>query len=119
MVRWLVTLKVAGSPFPNFHARRGCRDLFSGIVWLLFVGGRAGFRVGGGCGWVEHNVWFMVFRCASTCGGVAGFGTLLGPEETPPVLLGVFFLAAPGLDRLTLCLSGWWWLFRCWGVVVC
>jgi hypothetical protein len=28
---------------------------------------------------------------------VSGFGTLLGPEETPLV----FFLAAPGLDRLT------------------
>jgi hypothetical protein len=29
---------------------------------------------------------------------LGGFGTLLGPEETPLV---VFFLAAPGLDRLT------------------
>jgi hypothetical protein len=62
-----------------------------------------------GCGWVEHE----------TVGseGCSWFGTLLGPERTP-CWLWVFFLAAPGLDRLTLCLSGWWWLWG-WGVVVC
>ena len=47
--------------------------------------------VGGcGCGWVEH------FCCLSVV--VAGFGTLLGPEETPVrCVLG----AASGLGRLT------------------
>jgi hypothetical protein len=30
----------------------------------------------------------------------------------------VFFLAAPGLDRLTPYWLGWWWLVG-WGVVVC
>ena len=42
---------------------------------------------------------------APAVGGCGGFGTLLGPEETPgPPLIGgwwVFFLAAPGLDHLT------------------
>ncbi len=36
------------------------------------------FREWCGCGWVEHRVWFMVFRIS-----VRGFGTLLGPEGTP------------------------------------
>jgi hypothetical protein len=71
-----------------------------------------------GCGWVEHNDRFMVVGTS-----VLGFGTLLGPEKTPLV---VFFLAAPGLDRLThpdvrACVCGWvwWWLLVGWGVVVC
>ena len=40
---------------------------------------------GGGCGWVEHrsDSWF------SAALWLWGFGTLLGPEETP----------------------AWWWLF--------
>ena len=43
---------------------------------------------------MEHNVR-SAFRV------VNGFGTLLGPEETPCRLVGVFLVAASGLDRLT------------------
>jgi hypothetical protein len=53
---------------------------------------------------------------------VSGFGTLLGPEETPLV----FFLAAPGLDRLThlearafVVWVGVVVVVVGWGVVVC
>ena len=49
------------------------------------------------------------------------FGTLLGPEETPGDRL--FFLAAPGLDRLThpdeLFRVGVVVVVSGWGVVVC
>ena len=49
--------------------------------------------VGGVAGWnITIGSWlFLGFV-------LGGFGTLLGPEETPFV---VFRLAAPGLDRLT------------------
>jgi hypothetical protein len=65
---------------------------------------------------VEHNDWFMVSGTS-----VLGFGTLLGPEKTPLV----FFLAAPGLDRLThpeahCCVwVGVVVVVVGWGVVVC
>jgi len=66
---------------------------------------------------VEHNDRFMVVGTS-----VSGFGTLLGPEETPLV----FFLAAPGLDRLThpgmhacVCWVGVVVVVVGWGVVVC
>ena len=64
-----------------------------------------------GGGWVEHRVWFMVFRIS-----VRGFGTLLGPEGT---LVGVSSLAS-GLDRLTHpLLVGVVVVVVGWGVVVC
>jgi hypothetical protein len=69
-----------------------------------------------GCGWVEHNSR-IAFRV------VNGFGTLLGPEETPCRLVGVFLVPLPALDRLThpvaracvarACVWVWWWL---WGL---
>jgi hypothetical protein len=41
---------------------------------------------GGGCGWVEHNVWSKIFfGVGLTCGVGVGFGALLGPERTPDV----------------------------------
>jgi hypothetical protein len=43
---------------------------------------------------VEHNAR-SAFRV------VNGFGTLLGPEETPCRLVGVFLVPLPALDRLT------------------
>ena len=43
---------------------------------------------------MEHNVR-SAFRV------VNGFGTLLGPEETPCRLVGVFLVPLPALDRLT------------------
>jgi hypothetical protein len=53
----------------------------------------------GVAGWnIESDSWFPDFG--------SGFGTLLGPEGTAVWL----FALAPGLGRLTLCLSGWWWL---------
>jgi hypothetical protein len=54
-------------------------DFRVGLV-LLFLDSMLvpAFRGWCGCGWVEHRVWFMVFRIS-----VRGFGTLLGPEETP------------------------------------
>lgn len=45
-----------------------------------------------------------------TGSGKLWFGTLLGPEKTPG-WFGLFFLAAPGLDRLTPAVV--------WVVVVC
>lgn len=90
---WPATLKVVGSPFHD-----------SMLLVLLW-----------GCGWVEHNDRLVVFLWLF---GVVGFGALLGPERTPRVLLGVFFLAAPGLGCLTLSLWGWWWLVRV-GVWLC
>ncbi len=56
-------------------------------------------------------------------GGLLGFGTLLGPERTPdgPLNVGglVFFLAAPGLDRLMhpVCVLPccWGWCGGCGG----
>jgi hypothetical protein len=65
----------------------------------------------GVAGWnIMSGSWF--------CGafGFCGFGTLLGPEGTP---CGVFFLAAPGLDRLTPCVVGVVVVVVGWGVVVC
>jgi hypothetical protein len=50
-----------------------------------------------GCGWVEHNDRFMIVWGLS---GLWGFGTLLGPEETPAVGWSLFRLA-PGLGCLT------------------
>ena len=43
---------------------------------------------------MEHNAR-SAFRV------VNGFGTLLGPEETPCRLVGVFLVPLPALDRLT------------------
>ena len=88
------------------------------LLWLVMVWGLVllfldSMPCGLGCGWVEHNDRFMVFRGSL---GSWGFGTLLGPEETPLV----FFLAAPGLDRLTpCCCGGVVVVVSGWGVVVC
>ena len=82
------------------------------MVWGLVLLFLDSMPCGLGCGWVEHNDRFMVFRGSL---GSWGFGTLLGPEETPLV----FFLAAPGLDRLTPCCGGVVVVVSGWGVVVC
>ena len=81
--------------------------------WFSFSCFHASCVLGGVAGWnIVISLWFF-------CGfRVAGFGTLLGPEGTPGDRL--CFLAAPGPDRLTHPLLWvWWWLYRCWGVVVC
>lgn len=59
-----------------------------------------GVGVGGGCGWVEHDVRFVMFRgsrvsvgfCVPVgCVGCGWFGALLGPEGTPLVCWVCFF----------------------------
>jgi len=91
------------------------RVMVAGLAWLVMVWGLVLLFLDSmpcvlGCGWVEHNDRFMVSGIS-----VPGFGTLLGPEETPLV----FFLAAPGLDRLTPCCVGVVVVVVGWGVVVC
>jgi hypothetical protein len=69
------------------------------VLAVLSGVGAAGLRVGGGCGWVEHNVWFVVVRRPFVGGGGSARCWVL---RRHPALVGVFFLAAPGLGRLTL-----------------
>jgi len=65
-----------------------------------------------GCGWVEHNDRFMVVREPVW---FLGFGTLLGPEETP---VGVFSGCSwPGPSNALL--VGVVVVVVGWGVVVC
>ncbi len=62
---------------------------------------------------MEHKNFADSWTVAQAWPG--GFGTLLGPEETPG---GVFLVAAPGLDRLTPAGGGGGGRVG-WGVVVC
>ncbi len=75
MVRWPAALKAAGSPFhDSTHRRKPPR-----VVDVL------GSEYAGwlGCGWVEHNRTDSRMSDAFLRGTGWGFGTLLGPEETP------------------------------------